>query len=77
MPVMNGWEFLREFQNIENNKKNTIVVLMIGTKLNAVEASKIGEFPQVVIHNEKMLTQQTIADMVRTYFSQSSVLVND
>lgn len=74
MPIMNGWEFLKEFHKLEMNNK-AIVVLMIGAKLGSEEEVLLHKYPEVKERKEKMLTKQIIEDLVAKYFSDEPVFL--
>lgn len=79
MPVMGGWEFLEEFQKLDNDlKKSVIIILMIGTKLNKEEVEKAKSFSEVKEFQDKMLTKDVVCDIVAKYYGNiNSKICND
>lgn len=69
MPVMDGWEFLGEFEKLDSNLKKSIIVLMLGATLNEEEKVKAENIPEIKEFQEKMLTKEIICKIVNTYFS--------
>jgi len=72
MPVMNGWEFLEEHNQLTAAYKNSKIIIMIGAKLRAEEEKKLKSFPQVTEFREKMLTKEIVLEIVSTYFNKPS-----
>ncbi|WP_109299147.1 response regulator [Aquimarina sp. AU474] len=68
MPVMNGWEFIIEYQKLNEEYKRSIIILMLGTALDendrefAENTSEIREF------QDKILTKEIVCNMVTKYF---------
>ncbi len=71
MPVMNGWEFIAEYQKLEEEYKGAIIILMIGAELNHEERKLAESIPEIRGFREKMLTKEVVFDIVDKYFSYS------
>lgn len=69
MPIMDGWEFLKEFQKLDSElKKSIIIILMIGAKLSNEEIKKAKNFPEIKEFRDKMLTKDIVCSIVTTYY---------
>ncbi len=68
MPVMNGWEFLIEYEKLESDLRKSIIVLMLGATLNEEERAKAENIPEVKEFQKKMLSKEIICKIVNTYF---------
>ena len=68
MPVMGGWEFLKEFQKLEKDLKKTIIILMIGAKLSEEEIERAKSFSEIKEFHNKMLTKKVVCSIVTKYF---------
>jgi len=54
MPVMNGWDFLKEYAHVESNRKDKIV--MLSSSIDFQDRQKSEDFPYVDGFIEKPLT---------------------
>ncbi|WP_405205140.1 response regulator [Aquimarina sp. LLG6339-5] len=73
MPVMNGWEFLEEFQKLNAQFKNITIILMLGVELPEEKKSLIHTIPNIKGCLEKMLTNDIVMDLVTKYQENSIV----
>ncbi|WP_281988210.1 response regulator [Aquimarina aggregata] len=71
MPVMNGWEFLIEYQKLDKGMKGSIIIVMLGASLNKKEENFIKSIPEVKESREKMLNKEIVNDIMNTYFVES------
>lgn len=72
MPVMNGWEFLEQHNQLSTAYKSSKIIIMIGAKLRAEEEKMLKSFPQVTEFREKMLTKEIVLEIVSKYFNKPS-----
>lgn len=49
MPVMDGWQFLEEFQKIKENLNKETTIYMISSSNSFVDLEKVKEFPEEVM----------------------------
>jgi len=73
MPIMNGWEFIKEYQKIEASRKTSIIVLMLGTKLKLDEEERVKSIPEINEYFEKMLTKKIVCYILNKYFNNVNV----
>lgn len=69
MPVMNGFEFLEAYQQLDLANKQSVVVVMLTTSLNPNDLKRLDDLP-----NQGFLNKPLTADMVKrvlaTHFDQ-------
>lgn len=65
MPGMNGFEFLEEYHKLPDNLKSNVVVMMLTTSLNPVDARRAGQFDEVTGYRNKPLTKAMLDDVLR------------
>ncbi|WP_298545927.1 response regulator [uncultured Aquimarina sp.] len=75
MPVMNGWEFLSEFQKLENVFKKTNIFLMLGTELLEEDKAIVNSIPEIKGFKGKMLSRVIIDTIVMEYFNEELTLI--
>ncbi|WP_299246458.1 response regulator [uncultured Aquimarina sp.] len=75
MPVMNGWEFLSEFQKLENVFKKTNIFLMLGAELLEEDKAIVNSIPEIKGFKGKMLSRVIIDTIVMEYFNEELTLM--
>ena len=68
MPAMNGWEFLKEYNDLEDEQKGNIVIIMLTTSFNPDDKSKAKETPHVTGFENKPLTDKKLAALLMKHF---------
>ncbi|WP_298544877.1 response regulator [uncultured Aquimarina sp.] len=64
MPIMNGWEFLDEFQKLKGHCKDAMIILMLGAALPEEKKDLIKTISNVKGTIGKMLTNNIVMDLV-------------
>lgn len=67
MPVMNGWEFLREYSKIEEKLKENTVVYMVSSSINPQDIDKAAKEPEVYKYLIKPINLDTLTQIFQTY----------
>lgn len=67
MPVMNGWEFLSAYQELNINEHNTVIILMLGAALSQEDIDRAKRFIQVKGFQEKMLTKTNVNSIIEKH----------
>ena len=70
MPVMDGWEFLEEYNKLEDAQKGNVVFIMLTTSLNPVDKIKAEKMIDSGCFQFKPLTQEMILDIVQKRFPE-------
>ena len=70
MPVMNGWEFLKEYRQMDAEQQGKIVVVMLTTSINPDDQAKANALGMISDFKNKPLTQAMFTEMVRGYFPE-------
>lgn len=68
MPVMNGWEFLEEYQDLDDSKKAKIVLFMLTTSMNPSDKQKADSNGEVRGYINKPLSSSKIKTIIEEYF---------
>jgi CheY-like chemotaxis protein len=68
MPGMNGFEFLQLYQQLPDEQKSRLVVLMLTTSLNAADQKLAATSGAIGGYYTKPLTTAIIAEVVQTHF---------
>lgn len=70
MPVMDGWEFLEEYEKLKVNQKGKVVIVMLTTSLNPADKARA---EQRLMHGSfqfKPLTLEMIEDILQTHLPE-------
>jgi CheY-like chemotaxis protein len=68
MPRMNGFEFLEEYDKLDEELKSKLVVMMLTTSLNPVDRERANEYDCLAEFLNKPLTSQSVQKLVEKYF---------
>ncbi len=68
MPVMNGWQFLEEYEKLNPNKRVDIVLIMLTTSLNPDDLKMANSFSTINGYRNKPLTVKMLEEIIEEYF---------
>ncbi len=68
MPVMNGFEFIEEYENLPNDWKSKILVVMLTTSLHPNDVARAQEHPSIREYFFKPLLKDKLGALVEKYF---------
>jgi len=69
MPVMDGWEFLEEYQHLEESQKGKNVFIMLTTSLNPADKNRAEMMINGGCFQFKPLTLEMIQEIMQQHFS--------
>jgi len=70
MPVMDGWKFLEEYQNLEDVKKGNTIIIMLTTSLNPADKINAEKFIEGSCFQFKPLTAGMINEIMQLHFPE-------
>ncbi|MBQ4821707.1 response regulator [Aquimarina sp. MMG016] len=76
MPVMNGWEFISNYQKLDDKFKKSIIILMLGAELNQEEKKLVESIPEIHGFEEKMLTKNIVQKIVNNFFGSADTITS-
>lgn len=68
MPRMNGWEFLEEYRNLEEEQMGKVILIMLTTSVNPDDKAKADELGLVNGFQNKPLTKEILLEIIGTHF---------
>lgn len=71
MPVMNGWDFLDDYQNLPAEQKAKMKVVMLTTSINPDDFDKSKEYADVADFRNKPLTSELICEVIGKHFTDN------
>ncbi|MEO9967826.1 MAG: response regulator [Reichenbachiella sp.] len=70
MPVMDGWEFLEEYEKLKPNQKAQVVLVMLTTSLNPDDHERAKKFSVLSDFHNKLLTESKVMDLFKKHFPE-------
>ncbi|MEJ8757821.1 response regulator [Pontibacter sp. H259] len=68
MSVMDGFEFLEEYQKFDKADKDRIVMMMLTSSASFYDLEKLKQFPEVLKHYSKPLTEADVREIIEEHF---------
>jgi CheY-like chemotaxis protein len=69
MSVMDGFEFLEEYQKFNQSNKINTRLLMLTSSASFYDLEKLKQFPDVLQHYSKPLTEADVREIMKEYFN--------
>jgi CheY-like chemotaxis protein len=69
MPIMNGWEFLEEYERRDYHTSHPTIIVMISSSVYREDKEKAKSFAQVAEFIEKPISEKHILRLRKTYFN--------
>ena len=69
MPILNGWEFMVQYQKLSVEQKAKIVVVMLTTSLNPDDRSRAESIKDIKDFVSKPLDETTLKDIIEKHFN--------
>jgi CheY-like chemotaxis protein len=70
MPGMNGWEFLIEYEKLNEEFKAKIVLIMLTSSLNTDDRDLAMSYPDVCGFNNKYLDKESLTKILAEHFPE-------
>jgi len=68
MPAMNGWEFLEEYNKLDQSLKGQIMIVMLTTSINPDDETKAQDIDLIDGFLSKPLTEEMLAEIIENHF---------
>ncbi|HHG86718.1 MAG TPA: response regulator [Bacteroidetes bacterium] len=68
MPIMNGFEFMEEYENRELDRRAKMLVVMLTTSMHPQDRERANSFPSIYEYLYKPLLETAILPVVNRYF---------
>jgi CheY-like chemotaxis protein len=70
MPVMDGWDFMEEYEKLPEDQKGNIVIVMLTTSLNPSDEKKAKQFEEIAGFKNKPMSYKMLDDILQEYFPE-------
>lgn len=71
MPVMDGWEFMHEYQKLDEKQKKNKMIVMLTTSLNPDDKYKASLIDEITDFISKPLLLDSLKDLTEKYFPEN------
>jgi CheY-like chemotaxis protein len=71
MPVMDGWEFLEAYRNLDSDKKSDKILVMLTTSFNPDDKTKAENILEISGFESKPLDLAKVSHIMNTHFANS------
>ncbi|MBC5774270.1 response regulator [Pontibacter sp. KCTC 32443] len=68
MSVMDGFEFLEEYQKFRSEDKDKTVMMMLTSSASFYDLEKLKQFPEVLKHYSKPLAEADVREIIQEHF---------
>lgn len=70
MPVMDGWEFMEAYQNLNIANKENIVIVMLSSSFNPADKAKAESIPEISEFRQKPMSKEALLQIIATNFPE-------
>ncbi|MGF1560192.1 MAG: response regulator [Flavobacteriaceae bacterium] len=75
MPIMDGWEFLGQYEKeVDNETRDQIVVIMLTTSEDQADLIRAMKNPLISKFLQKPLSERKITEIIKKYFKDVSAM---
>lgn len=68
MPVMDGWEFIEEYKNLNLENKENIIVVMLSSSFNPADSAKAESIKEISAFNQKPMNKEALLEIFEKAF---------
>ncbi|PZX94039.1 response regulator [Flavobacterium aquariorum] len=68
MPVMDGWEFIEEYKNLNLENKENIIVVMLSSSFNPADRAKAESIKEISAFNQKPMNKEALLEIFEKAF---------
>jgi CheY-like chemotaxis protein len=65
MPVMDGWEFMESYKNLDLEYKENITIVMLSSSFNPADKAKAESISEISAFTQKPMTREALLDIIK------------
>jgi CheY-like chemotaxis protein len=69
MPIMDGWQFLEKYKQLDDEQKGKIIIVMLTSSFNYDDKSKAEQINDIGTFLNKPLTKEMLSGLMKKYFN--------
>ena len=70
MPVMDGWEFIEAYKNLNLENKENIIVVMLSSSFNPADRAKAESIKEISAFKQKPMSKEALLEIIATNFPE-------
>lgn len=70
MPVMDGWEFIQSYQNLNLENKENIVIVMLSSSFNPADKAKAESIKEISDFRQKPMGKNALLEIITQHFPE-------
>jgi CheY-like chemotaxis protein len=70
MPVMDGWEFIEAYKNLDLVNKENIVIVMLSSSFNPADRAKAESIPEISAFRQKPMGREALLEIIGINFPE-------
>jgi len=71
MPVMDGWEFIEAYQNLDEAYKKNIIIVMLSSSFNPADKTKAESIPEISEFRQKPMSKDALFEIIGSHFPET------
>lgn len=68
MPVMDGWEFIKAYKNLNLENKEEIMVVMLSSSFNPADKAKAESITEIATFRQKPMSKDALYEIIEKVF---------
>ena len=68
MPMINGWEFLEQYEQLEEDQKGEVICIMLTTSINPSDEERAKKYSSIRRYLPKPLSEADLMMILQEYF---------
>ena len=64
MPVMDGWEFIETYRDLNIANKEDIVIIMLSSSFNPADKAKAESMPEISAFRQKPMSREALLEII-------------
>lgn len=70
MPVMDGWEFIEAYQNLNLENKEEIIIVMLSSSFNPADKTKAESIKEISDFKQKPMSKEALIEIIAKHFPE-------
>ena len=68
MPVMDGWEFIEAYKNLNLENKENIAIVMLSSSFNPSDKAKAESIEEITAFRQKPMSREALLEIIEKFF---------
>ena len=68
MPVMDGWEFIEAYKNLNLENKENIIIVMLSSSFNPADKAKAESIAEIAAFKQKPMSKDSLLEIIQKIF---------